>query len=137
MTSRKLVLSYTAYVEVSLPNEVADRMESGELGFWDKWGVVHWQENGQDREVEGKVCDVDYKRSDSHYFEDNSEERRLAKWKETLAAVGKGGHWAIPATVVETEEPEPEYDYTELGAIPRLFVSEVETPATGKTLKTE
>ena len=134
MTTRKLTLSYTAYIEVELPADVADRMESGDIHFWDKWGVVYWRDNGRNFEVEGTVVDVDYKRSEGHEFADDGEECENISLKAECASVipvGNGPHWAIPAApAAPTTESvsESEYDFTELGAIPKLIVSDIDRP---------
>ena len=130
MTTRKLTLSYTAYIEVELPADVANRMESGDIDFWDKWGVVHWQENGRKYEVEGTVVDVDYKRSEGHEFVDDVEEcesPRLKVERATVISEGKGPHWAAAAAPPSTDW-HSEYDFTELGAIPKLIVSDIDLP---------
>lgn len=81
-----LILKYTAYVEVKLPNNVAEKMKSGEIEFHDRWGVVTYTDEKGEHEVEGSTCEVDYKRSESHYFEDNKEAIRMEEWNKMLSA---------------------------------------------------
>jgi hypothetical protein len=85
MSKRKLILCYEAYVEVVLPSELADKLESGEIPFTDDWGVITFtDQDGDDVEIEGKTQDVDYKRAHRHYWEDNTEDRAILKWQEFL-----------------------------------------------------
>jgi len=86
MSKRKLILCYEAYVEVSLPTELADKLESGEIPFTDDWAVISFTDpDGDEVEVEGKTQDVDYKRAHRHYFEDNTEDKALLIWRDHLA----------------------------------------------------
>ena len=86
MSKRKLILCYEAYVEVVLPTELADKLESGEIPFTDDWSVIYFTDpDGDEVEIEGKTQDVDYKRAHRHYFEDNTEDKALLKWREHLA----------------------------------------------------
>ena len=86
MSKRKLILCYEAYVEVTLPTELADKLESGEIPFTDDWSVIYFTDpDGDEVEIEGKTQDVDYKRAHRHYFEDNTEDKALLKWREHLA----------------------------------------------------
>ena len=86
MSKRKLILCYEAYVEVTLPTELADKLESGEIPFTDDWATICFTDpDGDEVEVEGKTQDVDYKRAHRHYFEDNTEDKDLLKWREYLA----------------------------------------------------
>ena len=86
MSKRKLILCYEAYVEVTLPTELADKLESGEIPFTDDWATICFTDpDGDEVEVEGKTQDVDYKRAHRHYFEDNTEDKDLLKWREHLA----------------------------------------------------
>jgi hypothetical protein len=88
MSKRKLILCYEAYVEVTLPTELADKLESGEIPWSDDWATICFTDpdGGHEvQEVEGKTQDVDYKRAHRHYFEDNTEDRALLKWRDYLA----------------------------------------------------
>ena len=86
MSKRKLILCYEAYVEVTLPTELADKLESGEIPFTDDWAVISFTDpDGDEVEVEGKTQDVDYKRAHRFYFEDNTEDKDLLKWRQYLA----------------------------------------------------
>ena len=88
MSKRKLILCYEAYVEVTLPTELADKLESGEIPWSDDWATICFTDpdGGHEvQEVEGKTQDVDYKRATRHYWEDNTEDRALLKWREYLA----------------------------------------------------
>ena len=69
--SASVLLTYTAYVRVTLPIEIAKAMESGELDWCDKWATVYYTDptTGQDVEIEGETEDTDYKRSESQSFE--------------------------------------------------------------------
>jgi len=103
--NKTLILKYTAYVEVKLPNEIADKMESGELELYDRWGVVTYTDaSGNDVEVEGKPQDVDYKRSVGHYFEDNQEERRMLEWNKMLAERKKAREAAFNKIAHDTKD---------------------------------
>lgn len=85
MSKRKLILCYEAYVEVTLPTELADKLESGEIPWTDDWATICFTDpDGDDVEVEGKTQDVDYKRATRHYWEDNTEDKALIKWREFL-----------------------------------------------------
>jgi len=86
MLKRKLILCYEAYVEVTLPTELADKLESGEIPWSDDWATICFTDSdGDDVEIEGKTQDVDYKRAHRHYWEDNTEDKALLKWREHLA----------------------------------------------------
>lgn len=123
MSKRKLILCYEAYVEVTLPTELADKLESGEIPWSDDWATICFTDpDGDDVEVEGKTQDVDYKRATRHYWEDNTEDRALLKWKEFLKQSQTGPREAGP----ETGSYEMK-DYVDFGAdetAPRIKISE-------------
>ena len=81
----RLLLKYSAYIEIKLPNELADKLQSGEIEFTDHWGVIQFQQNGQDVKIEGEVVDVDYKHCDSFVFEIDESARRWQKYAESIA----------------------------------------------------
>ena len=58
-----LLLSYTAYSEIVVPNEIAEQLKA--TGAWaDKHGNLHYTDNsGKDQVIEG-VQNVEYKRAD-------------------------------------------------------------------------
>ena len=86
MSKRKLILCYEAYVEVVLPTELADKLESGQIPWTDDWATICFTDSdGDEVEVEGKTQDVDYKRAVRHYWEDNTEDKALLKWRQHLA----------------------------------------------------
>jgi len=86
MLKRKLILCYEAYVEVTLPTELADKLESGQIPWTDDWATICFTDpDGDEVEVEGKTQDVDYKRAHRHYWEDNTEDKALLKWRDYLA----------------------------------------------------
>ena len=86
MSKRKLILCYEAYVEVTLPTELADKLESGQIPWTDDWATICFTDpDGDEVEVEGKTQDVDYKRAHRFYFEDNTEDKDLLKWRQYLA----------------------------------------------------
>ena len=69
-----------AYIDVTLPNDVADRIKTGDLKFFDVNGIVTYDNTV----VTGIKQAVDYKRADNWYIEDNTEDRALLKWQEML-----------------------------------------------------
>lgn len=125
MSKRKLILCYEAYVEVTLPTELADKLESGEIPWSDDWATICFTDpdGGHEvQEVEGKTQDVDYKRATRHYWEDNTEDRALLKWKEFLKQSQTGPREAAS----ETGSYEMK-DYVDFGAdetAPRIKISE-------------
>ena len=120
MSKRKLILCYEAYVEVVLPTELADKLESGQIPFTDDWAVISFTDpDGDEVEVEGKTQDVDYKRAHRHYFEDNTEEKDLLKWREHLAKRA-----LMAAIALETAKNVVDYGSTDETA-PVLSVEEV------------
>jgi len=81
----RLLLKYSAYIEIKLPNELADKLESGEIEFTDHWGCIQFQQDGQDVKIEGEIVDVDYKHCDSFVFEVDESARRWQKYVESIA----------------------------------------------------
>lgn len=80
-----LLLKYSAYIEIKLPNELADKLQSGEIEFTDHWGCIQFQQDGQDVKIEGEVVDVDYKHCDSFVFEVDESAARWQKYVESIA----------------------------------------------------
>lgn len=85
-----VLMLYTAYVEVRLPNDIADKLKSGELSYRNRWATLYYtNEKGEEIACPGVESLVDYKRADSVIFEDNSKDRELLAWKNKLEAEKK------------------------------------------------
>jgi hypothetical protein len=70
----QLILSYTAYVYVNVPNDIARKMENGTIDWWSKWGDIYYKdEKGEIQKIVGKQGETDYKRHD-HSEWDREEE---------------------------------------------------------------
>ena len=66
----QLILSYTAYVTVKIPNDIARKMEDGSIEWWSKWGDIYYiDEKGKEQKIDGHEGETDYKRHDDHEWD--------------------------------------------------------------------
>ena len=80
-----LLLSYTVYSEVTVPNDVAEKLKAS--GRWaDKHGnLIYDDENGNPQVIKG-VQEVDFKRSNNFEWMDPIPEPKVerSKWFNSL-----------------------------------------------------
>ena len=78
-----LILRYSAYVSVSVPNAIASKLKAQEgvmndsgapFTFYCKHGNIYFMnEDGEEIEIEGDALEVDYKRTSDGEWEDEEE----------------------------------------------------------------
>mgnify|MGYP003661474952 CR=1 FL=1 len=89
-------LQYTAYVEVTVPNKLARKLKKQEgvcsydsepYAWGTKWGDLYYQgEDGKEYKIVGDVSEIDYKRTEEGYWDDEISESD----EEAEAAKGSG-----------------------------------------------
>ena len=83
-------------MEVTVPNKLARKLkkQDGVCSYDDepyawgtKWGDLYYQgEDGKEYKIEGKTCEVDYKRTEEGYWDDEESESD----EDTEAVIGSG-----------------------------------------------
>jgi hypothetical protein len=80
-----LTLSYTAYVEIKVPNKIARLLKErqpdslqehgdGAFAFGNKWGNLFFQgADGEEYKIAGETREIDYKRTDEGWWEDEED----------------------------------------------------------------
>jgi len=69
-----LVLTYNAYVTITVPNDLAKKLQNDELIWNNKYGNLYYQdENGKEQCIQGGESDADYKRAVDFSWEEPEE----------------------------------------------------------------
>jgi hypothetical protein len=69
-----MILSYTSYVYVSVPNHIARKIKNDSIEWNSKWGDLYYMdEKGQEQKIHGNEGETDYKRHEDYEWDDEEE----------------------------------------------------------------
>jgi len=66
-----LTMQYTAYAQVTVPNDIAEKIQNGVYKSWNKWGDLYYiDEAGQEQKITGHCSECDFKRAEHEEWTD-------------------------------------------------------------------
>jgi hypothetical protein len=61
-----LTMQYTAYAQVTVPNDIAEKIQDGTYISWNKWGDLYYIDGaGQEQKITGHCSECDFKRAEN------------------------------------------------------------------------
>ena len=66
-----LTMQYTAYAQVTVPNDIALKIQNGNLKSWNKWGDLYYIDGaGKEQKITGERYEGDFKRAENEEWVD-------------------------------------------------------------------